>query len=125
METSTKALKHIIWDWNGTLFDDVFICADIMNQMLAKRKLPTLTIDDYKSHFCFPVSDYYQNVGWDFSKYPSEELSIEFIENYNIRRNECDLFNDAKKTLHFFKSKNYSQTVISAYIQTELRFLIS
>ncbi|MDH5646585.1 MAG: hypothetical protein OEZ01_11285, partial [Candidatus Heimdallarchaeota archaeon] len=37
--------EHIIWDWNGTLLDDAWLCVEIMNSMLAKRpaiKMPML-----------------------------------------------------------------------------------
>ncbi len=30
--------KHIIWDWNGTLLDDVKACVDAINNMLDKKK---------------------------------------------------------------------------------------
>ncbi|GAH94581.1 unnamed protein product [marine sediment metagenome] len=32
--------KHVIWDWNGTLINDVWLVVDIMNKMLKKRNLP-------------------------------------------------------------------------------------
>jgi len=31
--------KYIIWDWNGTLFDDVKISVDTMNIMLEKDRI--------------------------------------------------------------------------------------
>ena len=37
-------MKYIIWDWNGTLLDDVPLCVEIMNTMLKKRRLPELEI---------------------------------------------------------------------------------
>ena len=30
--------KYVVWDWNGTLFDDVQISVDAVNYMLEKRK---------------------------------------------------------------------------------------
>ena len=30
-------MKYIIWDWNGTLLDDVALCIDVMNGMLRRR----------------------------------------------------------------------------------------
>ena len=61
--------KYIIWDWNGTLFDDVKISVDTMNIMLEKTGYKNrINSELYKNIFTFPVSDYYQKAGFDFSK---------------------------------------------------------
>ena len=63
MSSTNFAYQHIIWDWNGTLFDDAGVCLDIMNGMLARRNLPHLTPERYEEFFDFPVIDYYRRVG--------------------------------------------------------------
>ena len=65
-----KKYNHIIWDWNGTLLDDRWLCVEAINQSLYKRKMPTLSESEYKDIFCFPVEDYYKNIGFDFEKEP-------------------------------------------------------
>ena len=62
-------VKYIVWDWNGTLFNDVDLCIKSMNQLLEKYGIaPIVNTIDYQSKFCFPVEQYYQNVGFDFIK---------------------------------------------------------
>ena len=39
--------KHIIWDWNGTLLDDRWLCIEAINQTLTKRNMNTITDDEY------------------------------------------------------------------------------
>ena len=39
-----RSYKHIIWDWNGTIFCDVDLGIEIMNGLLDQRGLPLLTI---------------------------------------------------------------------------------
>lgn len=74
---------HIIWDWNGTLLDDVARCMAVINAMLEKRGLPALaSVDAYRSVFGFPVRDYYRRVGFDFGKEAFETLAAEYIELY-------------------------------------------
>ena len=76
--------SHIIWDWNGTLFNDVGWCIDVINQMLSKRKLKTLEgVSEYHNVFCFPIINYYKNVGFDFSVEPFEDLAAEYIAIYH------------------------------------------
>jgi len=43
--------KHIIWDWNGTLINDVDLCIKITNDMLIQRKKPIIDADIYKNKY--------------------------------------------------------------------------
>lgn len=48
---------HVIWDWNGTIFDDAERCVEIANGMLSRRELPVLSLDQYRETFRFPIRD--------------------------------------------------------------------
>ena len=49
-------LHTILWDWNGTLIDDVEVALAAMNEMLARRGLPLLQgREPYRDIFTFPV----------------------------------------------------------------------
>ena len=65
-----KIYNHIIWDWNGTLLNDRWLCVEAINQALNKRNLPMLTEGKYKDVFSFPVEDYYKKVGFDYINHP-------------------------------------------------------
>ena len=60
--------KHIIWDWNGTLFDDVNFSVELINGLLAKYGLETISREHYSEIFQFPVKNYYAAAGFDFEK---------------------------------------------------------
>ena len=34
----TAHYKHAIWDWNGTLLNDTWLCVEVLNGLLAIRK---------------------------------------------------------------------------------------
>src|SRR5690606_20051965 len=87
-----KDKSHIIWDWNGTLLDDVTLCVDIIGDMLTEHGLPLVTMDDYKRRFRFPVIDYYRELGFDFGRTPFETLSEQFMGLYRERVGACQLF---------------------------------
>ena len=59
--------KHILWDWNGTLLDDMWLCVESLNRILKKRERPPLDEKTYKETFSFPVKKYYETLGFDFS----------------------------------------------------------
>lgn len=119
-----KKYKHIIWDWNGTLFEDVELCRSIMNNILSRRKMKLITLEEYKRVFTFPVKDYYRRVGLDVSKKNWEILGHEFINEYEARKNECELYEPAIKVLDYIHDSGISQSVLSAYSQHTLEEMI-
>jgi phosphoglycolate phosphatase len=116
--------KHIIWDWNGTLLNDVDLCIDIINGILAKRDLNVLSPMDYKRIFTFPVKDYYSNAGLDFTKETFEELGTEWMDEYQRRRDESCLYDGVTDILSYVKDNGTRQSVLSAYMQDTLEEII-
>ena len=106
--------KHIIWDWNGTLINDVWLVVGIMNKMLKKRQLPRIDSKKYREIFDFPVTKYYLKLGFDFSAESFEELTDEFISEYYTRFNECKLFDEAEEVLQKVRDRGISQSILSA-----------
>jgi len=83
-------IRHIIWDWNGTLLDDAAACAAAVDKLMRRRGMMGETLEGYRSRVRFPVRDYYLQVGFDLER-----------EDYNAL---CDEFGDA-----------YAETILSAY----------
>lgn len=108
-------IKHIIWDWNGTLFNDVVLCKDIMNNILTKYNLPLLSLEKYREVFTFPVKDYYRNAGLDFNITSFEILGKYFMDEYEHRKYECSLYPGVSAVLQSFKNSGLSQSILSAY----------
>ena len=54
----------IIWDWNGTLLNDIELCVLTINELLERRNLTLLSVEDYREVFSFPVKNYYQKTNW-------------------------------------------------------------
>lgn len=111
---SKNKYKYIIWDWNGTLFDDVHLCVDIMNKILKKRNLQSLSIERYKQVFDFPVKDYYQKLGFDFKKESFEKLGLEFIDEYNNKRFEGQVHEHVYELVQKIQAKGIKQFILSA-----------
>ena len=107
--------QHVIWDWNGTLFDDGWLCLDVMNEALIQRALPTLSPERYMKIFDFPVIDYYRRAGFDFEKESFAKVGGEFMAVYNSRRHEAQLRDQATSVLARFNESGVTQSVLSAY----------
>jgi phosphoglycolate phosphatase len=109
-----KTYSHIIWDWNGTLLDDLNLCLDIINALLNKYHLPPITSDNYLALFCFPVEDYYRKIGFNFENLSFEVISTEFITAYEKGRPNCQLMSGALEMLETLSDIGYSQSILSA-----------
>lgn len=107
--------KHLIWDWNGTLLDDVDYCRRIINHILLENSLPELSINKYREIFTFPVKDYYEAAGLDFNKKSFEELGKQFIIEYEIGKLSCKLFDNSIQLLEELKNNGVKYSILSAY----------
>ena len=100
-----KSIKQIIWDWNGTLLDDAWLCVQSMNKVLQRRQMPELTSARYQEVFDFPVIKYYELLGFDFKKEPFTIVGTEFINEYYKNSHKLDLQEGAKKVFNTIKEK--------------------
>lgn len=112
--------KLIIWDWNGTLLNDVEACVQAMNIMLTKRNRKLIDSKLYKEIFTFPVKKYYETLGFDFTRESFEELSVEYIDLYKKLSRKSPLQESTIEVLDFFKAEKYKQVIISASEQLAL-----
>ena len=74
MLTNILKYNHIIWDWNGTLLNDVELCASIMNNLLRNESLSEISLEKYREIFTFPVEEYYKLAGHNFERNSFEIL---------------------------------------------------
>lgn len=107
--------KHVIWDWNGTLFNDTELCLNIINGLLVRHELKKLSLEDYRFIFTFPVKEYYAKAGLDFTKYSFEVLGKEWMDEYEERKSECHLFEGVKDVLRSLHGNKIEQSILSAY----------
>ena len=118
-------VKTIIWDWNGTLLNDLDLSLYAVNVLLEERNLPKLSAERYKDIFGFPVVNYYVKAGFDFEKEPFEIPAKQYVKLYAAGAPKLELFPDVIDTLNFFKEKKYRQIVLSAMKDDNLKLMIN
>jgi len=105
----------ILWDWNGTLLDDVQLCVDALNRLLARYGYPQrYDRDQYRAIFGFPVQEYYARAGFDFSRHSFDELAVSFMEDYIPASARCPLMEGARDALDAFANARLRQVILSA-----------
>ncbi|MCL1888850.1 MAG: HAD family hydrolase, partial [Kiritimatiellaeota bacterium] len=110
-------VRHIIWDWNGTLLDDTAASVNAINRLLAEHRLPPTTREDYLAHFGFPVRDYYTLLGFppDLAPDTWQTLAQTYHDYFNAEPQ--GLFPDTRAALQRCADAGLSQSVLSALHQ--------
>ncbi len=124
MVNGLKKYRHLIWDWNGTLIDDVRTCVEVLNSILVFYKKPKVTLEKYRSEFDFPVANYYEKLGIDFSKVSYDVVAEQYITQYNKKQYECGLQSGAMNILKAISEKGLGQSILSAYNQNILEEVV-
>lgn len=115
----------IIYDWNGTLIDDVKISHEILCLLLEEYGLKTVSIDEYRNAFTFPVVKYYENVGFDFSKYSFDEVAKKYVPLYDKFFAKCKIFDGAKELISKLKALGVKQYLLSATQKDALNYQLN
>ena len=117
MPIDISKYTDVVWDWNGTLLDDVELCVDLINEMLGRRRMPLLTIERYRQAFDIPVVNFYRNIGFEFVSESFEQVGAEFISAYTDRWRCCRLYGGARDALRTVAETGVEQHLLSAASQ--------
>ena len=82
MKISLKDFRHIVWDWNGTLLDDLWLCMESLDQLLTRAGKPKIDVATYQRIFNFPVIVVYRDLGFYTSQTAFEAMSREYMDYY-------------------------------------------
>lgn len=116
----------IVWDWNGTLLDDVQLCLSCINHTLASEGLKPLdSLEQYRSIFGFPIQDYYVRAGFDFEKTSWPVVANRYMDDYMSRWTCCSLAPDALEALDFAKKHGWDNIILSASKLDNLKAQVS
>ncbi|GIG57665.1 phosphatase [Longispora fulva] len=84
--------RHLIWDWNGTLLDDITLVVAACNDAFASVGGPVIDVDEHRRSFRRPIMDYYAEAlrrpvdADEFAR-----LDKIFHDSYRVALPECEL----------------------------------
>jgi len=105
--------KHIFWDFNGTIIDDVHNALACVNDMLTRKGMKTITLKEYYDYVETPIVNFYYRI------LPPEEvvfseISKAYHEDYARHLDETTLAAGAKELLEELKEKGAHQYIITS-----------
>lgn len=105
---------RVIWDFNGTILDDVDTGIESADELLSRHGLPQMkTREKYLSLFGFPIIDYYRRLGFDFDRIPFSVLANEWVEIYLEKVKNAPLRNGIRDVVSALRDSGIKQTVLS------------
>ena len=107
---------HLVWDFNGTILDDIGLCIDCVNTMLKKRQMPLLeSVEAYRAIMRFPVIDYYRDLGFNMEEEDYYQiLAPEWVAMYLVGEPNCGMMDGVAEVLEAARASGVKQLVISA-----------
>jgi phosphoglycolate phosphatase-like HAD superfamily hydrolase len=109
---------HLVWDWNGTLLDDLDIVVAATNAAFASIGGPAVTADEHRRDFRRPVSEYYAGVlGRPVSEIEFGELDAVFHTTYREALASVSLAFDARQAIAAWTG---TQSLLSMWFHHEL-----
>jgi phosphoglycolate phosphatase-like HAD superfamily hydrolase len=111
-----KPVRHVVWDWNGTLFDDFPMLLSAANAAFAALDGPEIDAARYRSEFTRPVRDFYGRVvGREISD--DEWLVVDdvFHAHYDGLIGRAGLAGDADRALAIVHEAGCSQSLLSMW----------
>lgn len=113
--------KYVMWDWNGTILDDLKANYDTINKLLSDRNLPPMeSLEQYRDLFGFPVIHFYEKIGFDLENEKFQDVARDYVREYYNRFFECDIFPEAENVLRYVLSAGREQLIVSATEQESL-----
>ncbi len=106
-------MRTIVWDWNGTLLDDVGIVHAIFSEMIVEHGLIAPSVEKWRALYQHPIQGMYAAIGFDFGKESFESLATRWYDRYSIQARSARLFSGAHEIVQSFKDRGYTQLIIS------------
>ena len=112
---------HCIWDFNGTVLDDMTAGIRAVNDLLIERGLtPISDIEQYRKVFGFPIKNYYERLGFDFSKEPYDVIAHKWVALYLEYVKESRLCDGVEALMQVLSERGIEQVLLSATEQNML-----
>ncbi|ASW56885.1 HAD family hydrolase [Plantactinospora sp. KBS50] len=113
-----RVRTHLVWDWNGTLLNDLALVVESTNAVFTSVGGLTVSAEQHRIRFRRPIADYYAEVlGRAVDAAEFERLDKIFHDAYRVGMAGCRLAGDAAGAIRSWAG---SQSLLSMWFHDEL-----
>jgi phosphoglycolate phosphatase-like HAD superfamily hydrolase len=118
-------VTHVVWDWNGTLYDDFHVVVKAAARACASVGGPPLDAATYRAHFTRPVQRFYAAVlGRPVAEDEWRALNDLYLATYREQQAQASLATDARAALAAVAAAGHTQSLLSMWDHDELVALV-
>jgi phosphoglycolate phosphatase-like HAD superfamily hydrolase len=109
-------IRHIVWDWNGTLFHDVEAVVTATNAALGVLGIAPISTEHYRSTYCQPIPLFYEKlVGRALADAEWPQIDVAYFDAYHAAMVDCGLADGAEELLRQWHGQGQTQSLLSLY----------
>ncbi|GII82783.1 phosphatase [Sphaerisporangium siamense] len=114
-------MKHIIWDWNGTLFHDIDAVVEATNEVFKPYGLAAFDADAFRAAYTRPIWVAYERIlGRPLDDGEWVRLDAVFHDHYHRLMLSCALAEDALTALRSWTDAGRTQSLLSMWTHDRL-----
>jgi phosphoglycolate phosphatase-like HAD superfamily hydrolase len=118
-------VRHVVWDWNGTLFDDHVAVVAAINDALASLSFRPIDSHTYRTHYTRPVQRFYEQVaGRPIAPGEWRTLDDAYHDSYSAWLERLELAPDAWVALAAAEAAGLTQSLLSMWRHRDLVALV-
>ncbi len=104
-------IRNIIFDWCGTLVDDLEAVWKATNQTFAKSGVPALSLEEFRREFSLPFRPFYER----YTPHIDEsQLETWYFEAFHAEQDSVRPLSHARAFLDFCQSRDHTLFVLSS-----------
>lgn len=114
-------MRHVIWDWNGTLVDDLPVVVEAVNVSLREIGAAPIDADGYRNHYTRPVRLFYDRLlARSVTDAEWQTIDETFHSAYVSRQDAVPLTEDARQAIAVVGASGTSQSILSMWWHNQL-----
>jgi phosphoglycolate phosphatase-like HAD superfamily hydrolase len=109
-------MRHVVWDWNGTLFDDRHLVMEGLNAVLDDAGIPRIDPVTYQRLYTRPVQVFYERIfGRALSAEEWATVDEVYHAGYDAALEDAGLAVDAHLALDAVEASGGTQSLLSMW----------
>ncbi len=118
-----KQIRHVIFDFDGTIVDSMAVAIQLINQLAHKYNLKPMTNEDLDKLRQLPILERFRAA--NISPYQIPRLGLEFTRNYTKSLGHIQVFADMREVILKLKEQGRVLSIISSNSNHNIRkFLV-
>ncbi len=109
-EYTAPVIRNIIFDWSGTLVDDLPAVWKASNYVLTQARRPAMTLEEFRAEFCLPFTLFYDK---HVPHVPLPQLETWFHRSFRKEQDSVSALPHAREFLEFCRARKLRTFLLS------------